>query len=71
MRIGTSAEGFTPDEHARSGVSPGLRNASGVPGFSGHGITFAPVLTEIADLARGGSTEHDLTHLDPGRCFSA
>ncbi|MER6978873.1 hypothetical protein [Streptomyces carpinensis] len=42
-----------------------------MPGFSGHGITFAPVLTEIADLARGGSTEHDLTHLDPGRCFSA
>ncbi|MER6988788.1 N-methyl-L-tryptophan oxidase [Saccharopolyspora hirsuta] len=68
VRIGTFAEGFTPDEHALLGPLPGHRNATVMTGFSGHGFKLAPVFGEIgADLALRGSTEHDITQLAPHR----
>lgn len=68
VRIGTFAEGFTPDEHALLGPLPGHRNATVMTGFSGHGFKLAPVFGAIgADLALRGSTEHDITQLDPDR----
>ncbi|MGW1679704.1 N-methyl-L-tryptophan oxidase [Saccharopolyspora sp. NPDC002376] len=68
IRIGTYAEGFTPDEHALLGPLPGHRNATVMTGFSGHGFKLSPVFGEIgADLALRGSTEHDIAQLDPSR----
>ena len=72
MRIGTFAEGFSPDEHALLGALPGLRNATVMTGFSGHGFKLAPIFGRIAaDLVLRGDTEHDITHLDPSRFVSA
>ncbi|MEV0701687.1 N-methyl-L-tryptophan oxidase [Saccharopolyspora sp. NPDC050389] len=72
VRIGTFAEGFTPDEHAVLGPLPGHRNATVMTGFSGHGFKLAPVFGEIgADLALRGGTEHDITQLDPDRFANA
>ncbi|MGP4021546.1 N-methyl-L-tryptophan oxidase [Saccharopolyspora sp. 5N708] len=68
VRIGAFAEGFTPDDHALLGPLPGHRNATVLTGFSGHGFKLAPVFGEIgADLVLRGSTEHDITRLDPNR----
>lgn len=68
IRITTYAEGFTPDEHALLGALPGHDRATVMTGFSGHGFKLAPVLGEIgADLALGGTTAHDIAHLDPRR----
>ncbi|MBK0870152.1 N-methyl-L-tryptophan oxidase [Saccharopolyspora sp. HNM0986] len=68
VRIGTYAEGFTPDEHALLGPLPGHRNATVMTGFSGHGFKLAPVFGELgAELALGEPASHDITALDPGR----
>lgn len=68
VRIGTFADGFTPDDHALLGPLPGHRNATVMTGFSGHGFKLAPVFGEIgADLVLRGGTEHDIDHLDPNR----
>lgn len=68
VRIGTYAEGFTPDDHAVVGPLPGVRNATVLTGFSGHGFKLAPVFGEIAaDLVLTGKTGHDIGALDPGR----
>lgn len=68
VRIGTYAEGFTPDEHALLGPLPGHPGATVMTGFSGHGFKLAPVFGEIgADLVLRGSTAHDTRHLDPHR----
>ncbi|WP_369200823.1 N-methyl-L-tryptophan oxidase [Streptomyces sp. PU-14G] len=68
VRISTYAEGFTPDEHPVVGPLPGAANATVLTGFSGHGFKLAPVFGQIAaDLALDGSTEHDITPLDPQR----
>lgn len=68
VRIGTFAEGFTPDEHALLGPLPGHRNATVMTGFSGHGFKLGPVLGEVGtDLALRGTTDHDIAPLDPGR----
>ncbi|GAA2613158.1 N-methyl-L-tryptophan oxidase [Streptomyces axinellae] len=68
VRIGTYAEGFTPDEHAAVGPVPGAANATVLTGFSGHGFKLAPVFGEIAaDLVLRGKTEHDIAALDPRR----
>ncbi|TDD55099.1 N-methyl-L-tryptophan oxidase [Saccharopolyspora elongata] len=72
IRIGTYAEGFTPDDHALLGALPGLRNATVMTGFSGHGFKLAPVFGEIgADLVLTGGTAHDIDHLDPSRFTNA
>jgi sarcosine oxidase len=68
VRIGTFAEGFTPDDHALLGPLPGHDNATVLTGFSGHGFKLAPVFGEIgAELALTGTSEHDLSSLDPAR----
>ncbi|WP_020667284.1 N-methyl-L-tryptophan oxidase [Amycolatopsis nigrescens] len=68
VRIGTYAEGFTPDEHAIVGPLPGSANATVLTGFSGHGFKLAPVLGEIAgDLVFHGKSGYDIGHLDPSR----
>ncbi|WP_263252338.1 N-methyl-L-tryptophan oxidase [Saccharopolyspora rosea] len=68
VRIGTFAEGFTPDEHAVLGPLPGSAAATVMTGFSGHGFKLAPVFGEIgADLVLHGTTEHDISRLDPNR----
>ncbi|WP_405806715.1 N-methyl-L-tryptophan oxidase [Streptomyces sp. NBC_01187] len=68
VRIGTYAEGFTPDEHAVVGPLPGAANATVLTGFSGHGFKLAPVFGEIAaDLVLRGKTEHDIGELNPQR----
>ncbi|GAB3562155.1 N-methyl-L-tryptophan oxidase [Amycolatopsis endophytica] len=68
IRITTYAEGFTPDDHALLGALPGVRSATVMTGFSGHGFKLAPVFGEIgADLVLTGGTGHDIGHLDPSR----
>ncbi|WP_158893529.1 N-methyl-L-tryptophan oxidase [Amycolatopsis anabasis] len=68
VRIGTYAEGFTPDDHAIVGPLPGTANATVLTGFSGHGFKLAPVFGEIAaDLVLHGKTRHDIGALDPNR----
>ncbi|MEB3370414.1 N-methyl-L-tryptophan oxidase [Saccharopolyspora mangrovi] len=68
VRVGTFAEGFTPDEHALLGPLPGHHEATVMTGFSGHGFKLAPAFGEIgADLALDGGTSHDITTLDPNR----
>ncbi|GAA0518210.1 N-methyltryptophan oxidase [Saccharopolyspora subtropica] len=68
IRIGTFAEGFTPDGHALVGPLPGHHNATLLTGFSGHGFKLAPVFGEIgADLVLRGTTNHDIAALEPGR----
>ncbi|WP_010697061.1 sarcosine oxidase [Saccharopolyspora spinosa] len=66
MRIGTFADGFTPDEHAL--LVPRHLNATVMTGFSGHGFKLPLVFGEIgSDLVLRGGTEHDIAHLDPNR----
>ncbi|WP_020495597.1 N-methyl-L-tryptophan oxidase [Sciscionella marina] len=68
IRIGTFAEGFTPDEHALLGPLPGARHATVLTGFSGHGFKLAPVFGEIAaDLVLGTEPAYDISRLDPDR----
>ncbi|SFS95921.1 N-methyl-L-tryptophan oxidase [Saccharopolyspora flava] len=68
IRVGTFAEGFTPDEHALLGPLPGHRRATVMTGFSGHGFKLAPAFGEIgADLALDGGTAHDVAALSPTR----
>ncbi|MDJ1132064.1 N-methyl-L-tryptophan oxidase [Streptomyces iconiensis] len=68
IRIGTYAEGFTPDDHAIVGPLPGARNATVLTGFSGHGFKLAPVFGEIAaDLVLEGKMGYDIGALDPRR----
>ncbi|RRO18795.1 N-methyl-L-tryptophan oxidase [Saccharopolyspora rhizosphaerae] len=68
IRIGTFAEGFTPDDHALLGPLPGHHRATVMTGFSGHGFKLAPAFGEIgADLALDGGTSHDIAPLDPNR----
>jgi len=68
VRISTYAEGFTPDEHGLVGPLPGCGRATVLTGFCGHGFKLAPVFGEVgADLALAGTTEHDVSWLDPAR----
>ncbi|WP_030884020.1 N-methyl-L-tryptophan oxidase [Streptomyces sp. NRRL F-5053] len=68
VRIGTYAEGFTPDGHPAVGALPGAPGATVLTGFSGHGFKLAPVFGQIAaDLALTGETAYDLAALDPHR----
>ncbi|NSC20244.1 N-methyl-L-tryptophan oxidase [Streptomyces albus subsp. chlorinus] len=68
VRIGTYAEGFTPDGHPVVGPLPGAARATVLTGFSGHGFKLAPVFGRIAaDLVLTGGTGHDLSGLSPHR----
>jgi len=68
MRVGTYAEGFTPDGHPLVGALPGAPGITLLTGFSGHGFKLSPVYGEIAaDLACAGETAHRIGDLDPAR----
>lgn len=72
MRIATYAEGFTPDGHALVGPLPGHARATVLTGFCGHGFKMAPAFGDIgADLALTGTTDHDISWLDPTRFAAA
>ncbi len=62
---------LTYDRHFIVDVHPGHPQVAIAAGFSGHGFKFAPVIGEIlAQLAAGGSTEHDIALFRAGRFSS-
>ncbi|HEY3504809.1 MAG TPA: N-methyl-L-tryptophan oxidase [Actinocatenispora sp.] len=68
IRIGTYADGYTPDHDALVGPVPGQDNAIVLTGFSGHGYKLAPVFGRIAaDLVLDKETTFDVDYLDPAR----
>lgn len=68
VRTVVCADGYTVDETGLLGFVPGLDGVVVAVGFSGHGFKMSSSLGAVAaDLIAEGTTETDISFMDPGR----